>query len=67
MHSDATHRPPPSSLQIDRNPRAKNREKYRRAVIKRKGQVRDAKAQEGAYGGESSGINQNVTHSRRFG
>ncbi|EOD14890.1 hypothetical protein EMIHUDRAFT_197520 [Emiliania huxleyi CCMP1516] len=45
---------------IDRNPRAKNREKYRRAVIKRKGQVRDAKAQEGAYGGESSGINQNL-------
>ena len=51
---------------IDRNPRAKNREKYRRAVIKRKGQVREVKTQEAAYGGERSGINQNVTHSRRF-
>lgn len=52
---------------IDRNPRVKNREKYRRVVIKRKGQVREARTADATYAGESSGINQNVTHSRRFG
>ena len=51
---------------IDRNPRVKNREKFRKAVIRRKGQVREAKPQEADYGGEASGIKKNVTHSRRF-
>jgi len=51
---------------IDRNPRAKNREKFRRAVIKRKGQVRDVIAHGGVYSGEATGIRKNVTHSTRF-
>ena len=52
---------------IDANPRVKNREKFRKAVIRRKGQVRDVKASEGgAYGGEATGIKKNVSHSTRF-
>ena len=51
---------------IDRNPRVKNKEKFRRAVIRRKGQVRDVRSQDGGYGGETSGIKKNVSHSVRF-
>jgi len=51
---------------IDRNPRVKNREKFRRAVIRRKGQVREMRSVEGSYGGETSGIKKNVSHSVRF-
>ena len=52
---------------LDRNPRVKNKEKFRRAGIRRKGQVRDVTEQSGAaYAGESSGIKKNVSHSKRF-
>lgn len=52
---------------IDRNARTKNREKFRRAVIRRKGQVQDVvAAAPRAYAGELTGIKKNVTHSRRF-
>jgi len=51
---------------IDRNPRVKNREKFRKAVIRRKGQVREVRAVESNYSGEASGIKKNVTHSTKF-
>ena len=52
---------------IDRNPRVKNREKFRRATIKRKGQVREVReAEGGSYAGEASGIRKGVSHSRKF-
>lgn len=51
---------------LDRNVRTKNREKFRRAVIKRKGQVRDVLQKPTEYGGEATGIKRNVSHSRRF-
>ena len=51
---------------LDRNVRTKNRDKFRRAVIKRKGQVRDVQQRPSEYGGEATGIKRNVSHSRRF-
>ena len=52
---------------IDQNPRAKNREKFRKAAIRRKGQVRsDVTPGSGAYEGELTGIKKNVSHSTRF-
>ena len=51
----------------DANPRVKNREKFRKAVIRRKGQVRTVQvAGDGPYGGELTGIKKNVSHSTRF-
>jgi len=50
---------------LNRNPRVKKREAYRKAVIKRKGQVRDVRASEaGSYGGETTGINAKVVRVR---
>lgn len=51
---------------IDSNPRVKNREKFRKASIRRKGQVRDVKSQSATYTGEATGIKKNVSHSVRF-
>lgn len=52
---------------LERNARTKNREKFRRAVVRRKGQVRDVVSRPaGEYGGEATGIKKGVTHSRRF-
>ena len=51
---------------IDSNTRVKNREKFRKKVIARKGQVRDKVTLVGPYGGELTGIKKNVSHSRRF-
>ncbi|XP_037535318.1 something about silencing protein 10 isoform X1 [Nematolebias whitei] len=48
---------------IDRNPRVKHREKYRRAKIRRKGQVREARREETRYSGEMSGIRAGVKKS----
>ncbi|KAL1530936.1 hypothetical protein AB1Y20_001827 [Prymnesium parvum] len=48
------------------NPRVKNRDKFRKATIRRKGQVRDVKALDAAYAGEATGIKKNVSHSVRF-
>jgi len=51
----------------DANPRVKNREKFRKAVIRRAGQVRAvASPSDGPYGGEATGIKKNVSHSKRF-
>lgn len=50
---------------LNRNPRVKKREAYRKAVIRRKGQVRDVRASEaGNYGGEATGINARVVRVR---
>jgi U3 small nucleolar RNA-associated protein 3 len=52
---------------INRNPRVKQREKYRKAIIRRKGAVRDVRTGEGhMYGGEQTGIKTNISHSRKL-
>lgn len=50
---------------LNRNPRVKKREAFRKATIRRKGQVRDVRASEAAgYGGEATGINARVVRVR---
>ena len=51
---------------IERNPRVEKREACRKATIRRKGQVRDVRSQDGGYGGATSGIKKNVSHSKIF-
>ena len=52
---------------LNRNPRVKKRVQYRKAVIRRKGQVRDVRTGEaGYYGGELTGIKSNITRSRKL-
>uniref|UniRef100_A0A8C3I2P2 UTP3 small subunit processome component n=1 Tax=Chrysemys picta bellii TaxID=8478 RepID=A0A8C3I2P2_CHRPI len=53
----------PKRKKIDRNPRVKHREKFRRAKIRRKGQVRAVRKEEQRYGGELSGIRAGVKKS----
>uniref|UniRef100_A0A8C8VI72 UTP3 small subunit processome component n=1 Tax=Pelusios castaneus TaxID=367368 RepID=A0A8C8VI72_9SAUR len=53
----------PKRKKIDRNPRVKHREKFRRAKIRRKGQVREVRKEEQRYGGEMSGIRAGVKKS----
>ncbi|XP_057703157.1 something about silencing protein 10 isoform X2 [Corythoichthys intestinalis] len=53
----------PKRKKIDRNPRVKHREKYRRAKIRRKGQVREVRREETRYSGELSGIRAGVKKS----
>ncbi|TDH66668.1 uncharacterized protein CCR75_005187 [Bremia lactucae] len=52
---------------LNRNPRVKKRLQYRKAIIRRKGQVRDVRVGEaGKYGGESTGIKSNLSRSRKI-
>jgi U3 small nucleolar RNA-associated protein 3 len=52
---------------INRNPRVKKREAYRKAVIRRKGQVRELRTGEAdQYGGETTGIRSDVTRGRKM-
>ncbi|CAJ0936293.1 unnamed protein product [Ranitomeya imitator] len=53
----------PKRRKIDRNPRVKHREKFRRAKIRRKGQVREVRKEEARYSGEVSGIRAGVKKS----
>uniref|UniRef100_A0A3P8X727 UTP3 small subunit processome component n=1 Tax=Cynoglossus semilaevis TaxID=244447 RepID=A0A3P8X727_CYNSE len=53
----------PKRKKIDRNPRVKHREKFRRAKIRRKGQVRQVRREETKYSGELSGIRAGVKKS----
>ncbi|XP_026163754.1 something about silencing protein 10 isoform X2 [Mastacembelus armatus] len=53
----------PKRKKIDRNPRVKHREKFRRAKIRRKGQVREVRREESRYSGEMSGIRAGVKKS----
>ncbi len=53
---------------LSRNPRVKKREQYRKALIKRKGTVREVRTEEGhKYGGEETGIKANISRSRKLG
>nr|CCA22680.1 conserved hypothetical protein [Albugo laibachii Nc14] len=52
---------------LNRNPRVKKRMQYEKAVIRRRGQVRDIrKGEAGQYGGERTGIKANLTRSRKI-
>jgi U3 small nucleolar RNA-associated protein 3 len=50
-----------------KNPRKRLRDKFAKAVVRRKGQVRSMRDDGGAYGGEQTGIKTSVTKSRKFG
>lgn len=50
----------------NRNPRVKKREAYNKAVVARKGQVRETVAPTSAYDGERTGIKANISRSRRL-
>ena len=53
---------------INRNPRVKKREQYRKALIRRKGAVREIRTEEGhVYGGETTGIKSGISRSRKLG
>ena len=54
---------------LNRNPRAKHREKFRKATIRRAGAVQAIRSpSEGdRYGGEATGISTNVVRSRKLG
>ncbi|NXF85762.1 SAS10 protein, partial [Eubucco bourcierii] len=56
----------PRRKKIDRNPRVKHREKFRRAKIRRRGQVREVRRELQRYGGEPSGIRAGVKKSRKL-
>ncbi|ETV76838.1 hypothetical protein H257_09281 [Aphanomyces astaci] len=52
---------------INRNPRVKKRLQYKKALVRRKGQVREVRTGEAArYGGEMTGIKSNITRSRKL-
>lgn len=52
---------------INRNPRVKKREQYRKALIRRKGTVREVREEEGhKYGGEETGIKSGISRSRKL-
>jgi U3 small nucleolar RNA-associated protein 3 len=52
---------------INRNPRVKKREQYRKALIRRKGAVREVRTDEGhKYGGEETGIKSGLSRSRKL-
>ncbi|NWY76056.1 SAS10 protein, partial [Erithacus rubecula] len=56
----------PKRRKIDRNPRVKHREKFRRARIRRRGQVREVRRELHRYPGELSGIRAGVKKGRRL-
>ena len=56
----------PHRKTANKNPRVKKREDYRKAVIAKKGQVREVVVPSSSYGGELTGIKANISHSRRL-
>jgi len=53
---------------LNRNPRVKKREQYRKALVRRKGHVREVRTDEGhKYGGEATGIKSGLSRSRKLG
>jgi U3 small nucleolar RNA-associated protein 3 len=53
---------------INRNPRVKKREQFRKALIRRKGAVREIRTDEGhKYGGEATGVKTGLSRSRKLG
>jgi U3 small nucleolar RNA-associated protein 3 len=58
----------PHKSKLNRNPRVKKREQYRKALIRRKGTIREVRTDEGhKYGGEETGIKSNLSRSRKLG
>ena len=53
----------PKRKKEQRNPRVKHREKYRKAKIRRKGQVRTPRTEVKKYDGEAYGIKSHITKS----
>jgi len=51
---------------IDRNPRVKHKERYRKALVKRKSQVRPYRPELQKYSGEASGIRAGVIRGVRI-
>lgn len=52
---------------LNRNPRVKKREQYRKRLIQRKGTVREVRTDEGhKYSGEATGIKSGLTRSRKL-
>eukprot|EP00898_Chlorokybus_atmophyticus_P006287 jgi/Chlat1/665/Chrsp104S01144 len=49
-----------------KNPRKKLRGKFAKAVVRRKGAVREVRGQSAPYGGEATGIKSNVTRGIKF-
>ena len=57
----------PHRKKSNRNPRVKKREAYDKAIIRRRGQVRDVISGGGdSYGGESTGIKSSIAKSRKI-
>lgn len=50
----------PKRSKAQRNPRVKHRNKFEKAKVRRKGQVREVRKELAKYGGEISGINARV-------
>lgn len=58
----------PHKNKLNRNPRVKKREQYRKALIKRRGAVREVRTGEtDVYGGEGTGIKSGLSRSRKLG
>lgn len=58
----------PHRKKANRNPRVKKREAYSKALVRRKGQVREViTGAAGKYSGEMTGIKANVARSRKIG
>ncbi|BBN09238.1 U3 small nucleolar ribonucleoprotein protein LCP5 [Marchantia polymorpha subsp. ruderalis] len=56
----------PHRKKLTKNPRKKYKLKHEKAVIRRKGQVRDVKTSGGSYGGEATGIRTGISRSIRI-
>ena len=57
----------PHRSKASKNPRVKNRNKFEKATIRRKGQVQDVRTgSAGGYGGEKTGIKSKITRGVRF-
>ncbi|MCO5574281.1 hypothetical protein L7F22_028063 [Adiantum nelumboides] len=56
----------PHRKKLTKNPRKKYKLKHQKAVIRRKGQVREIKRPSASYGGEATGIRTTISRSVRF-
>jgi hypothetical protein len=56
----------PHRKKANRNPRVKKRQQYNKAIIRRKGAVREIITGVSSYGGETTGIKSNLSRSRKL-